>query len=309
MKKLFCGVLAAVAAFALGASPVISTVSAAPSTTAEDWDLTRATIEYTDEGIQINQTEMGTPDNHAIAILEVPFTNLDSFEIKFKITMDYYVATGRNANDVWTAVNIMGVPAFFNWRNSESYGWAKDTPGLVTRFFNYDDDLRLITDVYQEGYKTAGEDPSSQVVDTWTCLNASASASIEQDVTLKFAWETLADDASKSFYSMYVNGNKISTSDELAFVDREVLFPEDKIYLTVIMNTQDKESNDLSSVVIKEINGVSMAPENANVDNNDGSGNGAGQEKKGCGAVIGSSAFVGLVIFGACALALKKKED
>ncbi len=304
MKKWLCGALAAVCVLACGASPVL-TASADVELphSAEDWDLTRAEIEYTDEGIVITQTEKGIPDSQAIAILEVPFENLDSFEITFNVTMNDYVASGRLANDVWASVNVMGVPAFFNWRNSESYGWAKDTPGLVTRCFSYDGDLRLITDVYQEGYKTAGDDPSSQTVDTWTCLNTSAGASIEKDITLRFAWETLEDDRSKSFYSMYINGNKVSTSDELAFVDREVLFPEDKLYLTVVLNTQDKETNDFSTLTIKEINGVKMGK---NVTTNNGSGNGG--EEGGCGSVIGAASAVVLVIVGACALVLKKKE-
>lgn len=305
MKKLLLGALATVCVFACGVSPVAaaSAETAELPHSAEDWDLTRAEIEYTDQGIEITQTEMGIPDSQAIAILEVPFENLDCFEITFSVTMNDYVASGRLANDVWAAINVMGVPAFFNWRNSESYGWAKDTPGLVTRFFSYDGDLRLITDVYQEGYKTAGDDPSSQVVDTWTCLNTSAGASIQKDITLKLQWETLESDKSKSFYSMYINGNKVSTSDELAFVDREVLFPEDKLYLTVVMNTQDKETNDYSSVLIKEINGVKMGEK---VEMNNGSG--TTEEDGGCGSVIGASA-VALVLLGACGLVLKKKED
>lgn len=304
MKKLFCGVLATLSIAAVSTAPVAA--SADTLSTAEDWMLTRATVEYTEEGILLSQTEMGIPDNQAIAVLEVPFENLDSFEIKFKITMNDYVASGRAQNDVWTAINVMGVPAFFNWRNSEQYGFAKDTPGLVTRFFSYDGDLRLITDVYQENYKTAGEDPSSQTVDTWTLLNESASASITKDVTLKIAYEVSAEDAAKSFYSLYVNGNKISTSDQLAFVEREVLFPENKLYLTVVMNTQDKASNELSKVVIKEINGVSYVREN-DVTSGDG-GNSATEGKEGCGSTVALGAAA-LIAVAACGLCLKKKED
>mgnify|MGYP007046740812 FL=1 len=200
--------------------------------------------------------------------------------------MEDYVASGRNANDVWTAVNIMGVPAFFNWRNSEEYGWAKDTPGLVTRFMSYDGDLRFVTDVYQEDYRTAGDDSSSQVVDTWTLLNASAGASLTSDVTMKFAWETNGD---SQFYSMYINGRKVSSSDELAFVDREVLFPENKLYLTVVMNTQDKESNALSEVLIKKINDVNYVKESENSGTSGGSGS-----ENGCGSLL----FSGSVLTG-----------
>lgn len=308
MKKLLCGALAAVSVFAFSVSPAFA-VSAATAHTADDWDLTRAEIEYTAQGIEITQTEMGIPDSQAIAILEVPFENLDSFEIKFNITMNDYVASGRLSNDVWAAVNVMGVPAFFNWRNSATYGWAKDTPGLVTRFFSYDGDLRLITDVYQEGYKTAGDDPSSQTVDTWTCLNTSAGASIDRDVTMKLVWETLPDDASKSFYTMYINGNKVSTSDELAFVDRSVLFPDNKLYLTVVMNTQDKATNEFSKVVIKEINGVSMATGNdSNSGTTDSNTNTDDKKSSGCGSVIEVSGMA-LIALGGCAILLRKRRD
>ncbi len=308
MKKMLCGALAAASVCAFSMAPAL-TASASTAHTADDWDLTRATIEYTDNGIEITQTEMGIPDSQAIAILEVPFEDLDTFEIKFSVTMNDYVASGRLANDVWASVNVMGVPAFFNWRNSQSYGWAKDTPGLVTRFFSYDGDLRLITDVYQEGYKTAGEDPSSQTVDTWTCLNKSAGASVESDITMKLAWETLPNGS--AFYSLYINGNKISTSDELAFIDREVLFPEDKLYLTVVLNTQDKPSNDFTTLTIKEINGVSYAS-NTSGDNGTtggGSGNKADDKKSGCGSVLGASSAAMVALGAAAAVLFKKKGE
>ena len=307
MKKLLRSVLILTATLVFSATLFVSTAFADSVHTEDDWDLTRAAVTYTEQGIEIDQTEMGIPDNHAIAILEVPFTDLNTFEIKFHVTMNDYVATGRQANDVWTAINIMGVPAFFNWRNSETYGWAKDTPGLVTRFLSYDGDLRVVTDVYQEGYKTAGDDASSQIVDTWTCITSSAGVSVEQDVTLKFAWEPSANDASKSFYSMYINGNKISSSDELAFVDREVLFPEDKLYLTVVMNTQEKAENMLSKVVIKEINGVSFVTATGN--DGEDPGNSDGKES-GCGSSVGSASLVlALFALGSFALLMKKREE
>lgn len=306
MKKILRSIITLTAVLALGSSLFASAAFAETASSESDWDLTRATVSYTDQGIEINQTEMGTPDNHAIAILKVPFENLDSFEIKFRVTMNDYVATGRLSNDVWTAVNIMGVPAFFNWRNSETYGYAKDTPGLVTRFLSYDGDLRVITDVYQEGYKTAGDDPSSQVVDTWTCVNKSAGVSVEQDVTLKFAWEAGSGDSGAKFYSMYINGRKISTSDELAFVDRSVMFPENKLYLTVVMNTQDKSTNSLSKVVIKEINGTSLAK----TDSGSTDTGSSDDKKSGCGGfAAASSAVVAVVAFGAFALAKNKREE
>ncbi len=303
MKKSIIGTLAASVACAAIMMPMAT--ATANAATADDWDLTRASVAYTDKGIEISQLEMGTPDNHAIAIYEIPFENLDEFEITFSIEMMDYVASGRNANDVWTAVNIMGVPSFFNWRNAEGYGYAKDTPGLVTRFMSYDGDLRFVTDVYQEGYKTAGEDPSSQTVDTWTLLNKSAGVALESDVTLKIAYETSGD---SHFYSMYMNGVKVSSTDELAFVDRAVLFPENKLYLTVVMNTQNKEDNELSKVTIKKINGVSCAVETS--ENNDTKTDTTTDTAGGgCGAMIsGGSIVVGSLLLAMGGTLLRKKR-
>lgn len=305
MKKIFRRIITLTAVLALGTSLSASAAFAETPASESDWDLTRATVSYTEQGIEINQTEMGTPDKHAIAILKVPFENLDSFEIKFRITMNDYVATGRQANDVWTAVNIMGVPSFFNWRNSETYGYAKDTPGLVTRFLSYDGDLRVITDVYQEGFKTAIDDPSSPVVDTWTCIKSSAGVSVEKDVTLKFVWESSSKNADAKFYSMYINGKKISASDELASIDRSVMFPANKLYLTVVMNTQDKSTNSLSKVVIKEINGNSLAK----TDSSSADTGSSEDEKSGCSSFVSaSSAVFAVIAFGACAFVLAKNK-
>ena len=121
MKKWILGALAFAAISSAALTPVAAVAEAAKNT-AEDWTLTRTSIDYTKEGIELNQLEMGIPDNQAIAILEVPFDNTESFEIKFRVTMDDYVASGRNANDVWTGIGIMGVPKFINWRDSEQYG-------------------------------------------------------------------------------------------------------------------------------------------------------------------------------------------
>lgn len=250
-----------------------------------DWSFTRTSCEYTGDGIVLSQTETGIPDNHAISILNIPFEGTDSIEITFRVTMDDYVASGRNANDVWMGIGIMGVPKFINWRNSESAGWAKDTPGLFTRFFSYDGDLRLESSIYQEGYKTAGDDESSQTVDTWQLLSAAAGVSVTKDVTLKLSYDTDAADATKQFYNLYVNGTKISTSGELCHIDRTVAFPEGKMYLTIVMNTQTKETNSLSKVVVKNINGVDytvLEKESTST---------SVSEKKGCGGVtcLGSS--------------------
>lgn len=296
MKKSIFGALAFVVLSAAASVPVSASAEGAEAAV-EDWKLTRTSIAYTDGGIEFNQLEMGIPDNHAIAVLEAPFENTESFEITFRVTMDDYVASGRNANDVWTGIGIMGVPEFINWRNSESYGWAKDTPGLFTRFFSYDGDLRLESSVYQEGYKTAGDDPSSQTVDTWQLLSESAGVTMTKDVTLKLSYDT---DGDKQYYNLYVNGTKISSSGQLAFVDRDVVFPEGKIYLVIAMNTQEKETNSLSKVVVKSINGVDYT----NAGNaGDSSSAGGGQQEKpgggGCGSSVGGQGlfFSGAVIF------------
>ena len=76
----------------------------------DNWILARTNFASTDEGLKFSKTEMGTPDNHAISILEVPFDSTAQFEITFNITMDEYVPSGRSANDVWAGIGIMGKP-------------------------------------------------------------------------------------------------------------------------------------------------------------------------------------------------------
>ena len=251
---------------------------------------------------------MGIPDNQAIAILEVPFDNTESFEIKFRVTMDDYVASGRNANDVWTGIGIMGVPKFINWRNSEQYGWAKDTPGLFTRFFSYDGDLRLESSVYHEGYRTAGDDPSSQTVDTWQLLNASAGVSLSKDVTLKLSYDTTDGER---FYNLYVNGTKLSSSGQLAFIDRDVIFPDGKIYLVVAMNTQEKTSNTLSKVAIRSINGVDYTDSGAGGDSaseNNSASHSGGREPAGCGSSIAAGGLaISAAVLVFCGFAFKRR--
>ena len=68
-----------------------------------------------------------------------------------------------------------------------------------------------------------------------------------------------------------------------------MLFPESKLYLTVVMNTQDKESNALSEVLIKKINDVNYVKESEN----SGTSGGAGSEN-GCGSLL----FSGSVLAG-----------
>lgn len=310
MKKLLSGITALGACLMLTAAPLTlgAMAEAEPNPLASqikdvnNWTCTRASVEATDAGVKISQLEMGTPDNHAIAIFEVPFTDVENFEITFRITMEDYVASGRNANDVWTAVNVMGVPEFFNWRNctetekspTTGYGWAKDTPGLVTRYFSYDGDLRMISDIYQGGYKTAGDDPTSEEVDTWTLLNTSAGTTITKDVTMRLTY------GDQGFYSMFINNEKVTTTDQFAFIEKDKLFADGKLYLTVVMNTQNKESNSLSNIVIKSVNGVSLA--------NEKSDDKKTEKKGGCGSVIGG-AFVGVSTVVMLGVMLKRKEN
>lgn len=307
MKKWILGALAFAAISSAVLTPVAAVAEAAKNT-AEDWTLTRISIDYTKEGIELNQLEMGIPDNQAVAILEVPFDNTESFEIKFRVTMDDYVASGRNANDVWTGIGIMGVPKFINWRNSEQYGWAKDTPGLFTRFFSYDGDLRLESSVYHEGYRTAGDDPSSQTVDTWQLLNASAGVSLSKDVTLKLSYDTTDGER---FYNLYVNGTKLSSSGQLAFIDRDVIFPDGKIYLVVAMNTQEKTSNTLSKVAIRSINGVDYTDSGAGGDSaseNNSASQSGGREPAGCGSSIAAGGLaISAAVLVFCGFAFKRR--
>ena len=228
------------------------------------WLLARSSFSKTDSGLVFDQTEMGTPDNHAISILEVPFDNTASFEIKFKMKMDEYVASGRNANDVWAGIGIMGKPTFVNWRNTDEedpsiftgFGRAKDSPGLFTRFFNYSGDLRYEGSVYQEDYHTLGEASTpAEIVDTWRLFEGNASASIQSEVTLKLSFDK--DSENKEFYNVYLNGTNITPAGEAAFIERDVIFPEGKIYLSLVMNTQEDDFNELSKITVTAINGES----------------------------------------------------
>ena len=78
MKKWILGALAFAAISSAALTPVAAVAEAAKNT-AEDWTLTRTSIDYTKEGIELNQLEMGIPDTQAIAILDVHFDNTESF--------------------------------------------------------------------------------------------------------------------------------------------------------------------------------------------------------------------------------------
>lgn len=231
-----------------------------------NWILARTAFAHETDGLIFSQTEMGTPDNHAISILEVPFNDTSEFEITFRVKMDEYVASGRNANDVWAGIGIMGKPVFVNWRNTQEddpdiltgFGRAKDSPGLFTRFFNYSGDLRYEGSVYQENYHTVGEGSTpAEIVDTWQLFSGNASASIQTDITLKLSFDK--NDKNEEFYNVYINGNNITPAGEAAFIERDVIFPEGKIYLSLVMNTQEDDFNELSRITVKSINGESMS--------------------------------------------------
>ena len=134
------------------------------------------------------------------------------------------------------------------------YGRAKDSPGLFTRFFNYSGDLRYEGSVYQENYHTLGEESTaSDIVDTWRLYEGNASASIRDDITLKLSFDKVDN---KEFYNVYINGNIITPLGEAAFIERDVIFPEGKIYLLLVMNTQEDDFNELSELKVKLLMGI-----------------------------------------------------
>lgn len=222
-----------------------------------NWELTRTTMEVTEDGIVFNQTEMGIPDNHAIAIYKVPYTDVNSFEVTFSVVMDEFVASGRSANDVWAGVGIMGLPVFINWRNSVSHGLAKDSPGLFTRFFNLSGDLRYESSVYQEDYHTTGrDDPSSEVFDTWQLFSGNGSCSASSDITFKMAYD--GESKGKGYYNCYLNGQSVTPLGQASFIDQDIIFKNNEIYLLIVMNTQEDDFNSLSKFTLKSVNGVSL---------------------------------------------------
>ena len=240
----------------------------------------RVAVTKTDEGIVIDQLVQGTPSSHAVAIA-LPVDGTDSYEVTLSIEMEEYVASGRLANDVWTGVGFMGKPEFIHWRNNETDGYAKDSPGFFTRFFNYAGEYRIITDIYQEKFNNG-----TDVVDTWTLLDTAVGASVSQDLTIKLSWDQESDG---EWYNLYINGKKMSAGAEFMNADRDVLFPEGKIYLMIAMNTQEKETNMNSRVTVKSINGTSYVTEPETPPADDG----------GCGSAIGGSS---LLLGSVCAL-------
>ncbi|MCI5745566.1 MAG: hypothetical protein MR270_04715 [Erysipelotrichaceae bacterium] len=281
--------------------------------TLDNWDLTRTTFEVTKEGLVFNQTEMGVPDNHAISILKVPFAGADSFEITFSVVMDEYVASGRNKNDVWAGIGVMGKPTFINWRNSITHGLAKDSPGLFTRFFNLSGDLRYEGSIYQGDYHTTGrDDPNSEVVDTWQLYSGNASCSAFSDITFKMAYDGTSQ--GKNYYNCYINNESITPLGEASFIDQEIAFPDGNMYLLIVMNTEEDEFNQLSKLTVKSINGTSYVVSDdpgkddtsiSESENNSSGNNDSNTSKKGCNGSASASFLATLL---AVAILLKGKE-
>lgn len=296
MKKKFAYIISTLAlalCLTVGISVTAFAAESSAVPTADDWDLTRATVENTSGGVVIKQTEMGTPDNHAIAILEVPFTDVENFEITLRFSMEEYVASGYAANDVWAGVGFMGKPTFINWRNSEQYGLAKDSPGLFMRFMNYSGDLGWSLDVYQENYHTLGEDSKeADIVDTWHLGDGNADCSMSQDMTISLKYDEY--ETGKEYYRLFINGESI-VQTEAAHVEKDVVYKDGKLYLLLVMNTQDDEMNSLSRITVKSINGVPYAS---------AQGNGGGDTQKvGCNGSLTSSSLMAAVALMLCASA------
>ena len=294
----------------------ISAEEAAKSEANYEW--TRTTFENTNDGLVFKQTEMGTPDNHAISILKVPFTNTESFEITFSMVMDEYVASGRNSNDVWAGIGIMGVPKFINWRNSEAHGFAKDSPGLFTRFFNLSGDLRYEGSVYQGDYHVTGrDDPNSEVVDTWQLYSGNASCSATSDVTFKMAYDGSAN--GKNYYNCYINNESITPLGQASYIDKEIIFPDGNIYLLLVMNTQKDDFNQLSKMTVKAINGTSYVKKDVNpgedtssepnsTDTNTSDNQNTNTENKGCKGMT-TSTFLTLLLPAYVLIKRKSKNE
>lgn len=285
-----------VTAFAADSAPTV------PS--ADDWDLQRATVENTADGVLIRQTEMGTPDNHAIAILEVPFNDVENFEITLRISMEEYVASGYAANDVWAGIGFMGKPTFINWRNSEEHGWAKDSPGFFMRLMNYSGDLGWSLDVYQENYHTLGEESKpSDIVDTWHLGEGNADCNIGQDVTIALKFDEY--ETGIRYYRLFINGENITQNKEASHAEKDVIFADGKLYLLLVMNTQEDEMNSLSRITVKSVNGVSYATRSGNEQGGDTA------KKSGCkGSIAGTSAMAAAAVLlcAAAVLACVKTE-
>jgi hypothetical protein len=326
MNKLFLLPFLALSCSAIGLTglkPALAVGAADGSVTAEEaaktignWDETRTDLSYTKDGIQLDQTEMGVPTNHAISILKVPFTDIDEFSISFTMTMDEFVTAGPGGNDVWTGLGIMGVPKFINWQNNSKYGWAKDTPGLFNRFFNIGGDLRYEGSVYEDDYCVDGPTNTAHKEDAWQLYYGSADISALSEITYRFVYES--DERNKTpHYNAYLNDILVTPNGECDYIDRSVMLPTNEIYLVIAMNTQKDDLNTLSRVVIHSINGVSYKTQVPNTsssapassssapaagDSSINSSSSGGVETKGgsgcSGSIIGASSAIGAGLLG-----------
>lgn len=317
-KLITLSLLAACFAFTSQSTNLYAISGEEAAKSESNYDLTRTTFEKTNDGLVFSQTEMGTPDNHAISILKVPFTNTESFEITFSVVMDEFIASGRNSNDVWAGIGIMGLPKFINWRNSEEYGLAKDSPGLFTRFFNLSGDLRYEGSVYQRDFHLTGrDDPNSDIVDTWSLYSGNAGCSASSDITFKMAYDGVKGNS--KFYNCYINNQSITSLGEAAFIDKDIIFPEGNIYLLIVMNTQKDDFNQLSKITVKSINGTSYtnkevdpgentSSEPTSTDTNTSDNQNQNTGSKGCKGMVPSS-FLTLLLPAYILIKRKNKNE
>lgn len=312
LSKLSLATAAAlIACAAYGTAPkVYAAEDAAGSNTEilEGWTVPagyegRVSVKKEKEGIVIRQLVQGTPSSHAVAISPA-VEGTSGFEVVLNIRSEEYAESGKLANDVWTGVGFMGKPVFINWRNNEASGYAKDSPGLFSRFFNIAGEFAFTTDVYCKDFIKDLEHPDDpgSIVDTWTLMskkNAQSQEGKDMRVALRFE---------NGEYNFYVNGNKMNTAGELTAVEAAKVFPDGKIYLEIAMNTQKKETNENTVVVIKEMNGVSYAEGTAG-ESNPSTTSGKEDKKQGCGSSLAGDAFAAVFALAGLALAAKKGKS
>ncbi len=263
----------------------------------------RVSVKKTKNGIEIDQLIQGTPSSHAVAIAPA-HEGTDSYEVVLSIQSEEYVKSGRLANDVWTGIGFMGKPSFINWRNNEKDGFAKDSPGLFSRFFNLAGEFSFTSDIYCGNFIKDLDNPSD-VVDTWTLISdGNAHAQENKDIRIKLAYE---EKDGKKFYNLYINGVLVSAAGELASIEPAKVFPDGKIYLEIAMNTQKKDTNANTKVIIKELNGVSYV---------EGETSGSGEkpndttpEKKGCGGFAMGEGLIVVLLIASAVVANKRNRN
>lgn len=315
MKRIACLIIALTISFGLSFATTVNAEATHPEDPElADWIIPdgydgRISVKKTTAGVVLDQLVQGTPSSHAV-VVSAPLDDTNCCEVEFKINMEEFVASGRTANDVWSGVGFMGKPVFINWRNN-AQGYAKDSPGLFTRFFNYSGEYRIITDVYHENY-LPGE--GMEKVDTWTVLNRSVNAFAKDYITMKLAYEKSGDD---HYYNLYINGKLLSTEANFLNVRKDVVFPDNKIYIMFAMNTQinTKVPNENSQIIIKRINNTIYGTGETQPDNPGGQSPDEGNEqnlpeneKKGCGSSAAGLPFVTVLLAGAAYSIMRKRN-